>query len=175
MEWPSRKLLKFFEWSLGVLLGGVWLLHRHDGTDHVDATTRPLGLRGVLCEVRCDWSALKQLFDFPMWNHSSYKETVAGRAEIGDVQLLSQRHSHQARQVRKHRPSSQDIRRDWHFQIPSRPRQHQDNFPNPEVAGVDASESLATAWSIPSTSVTFPSPNLPISEGCAEEIPITRS
>ena len=91
-----QKIFEIFKWSLGVLLGGVWPLHRHDGTAHTDATSKkkagkPLGFRGVLCEVRCDWSALKQLFDFPMWNEKkfcwqcgvtreTYKETHLGAA-----------------------------------------------------------------------------------------------
>ena len=91
-----QKIFEIFKWSLGVLLGGIWPLHRHDGTEHEDATSYKkagwsLGLRGVLCEVRCDWSALKQLFDFPMWNESnfcwqcavtreSYRETHLGAA-----------------------------------------------------------------------------------------------
>ena len=47
--------------------------------------------------------------------------------------------------------------------------------PRPEANGVEGSESLAAPRPIPSTSVTFPSPDLPTSEGCAEKIPIARS
>ena len=53
-------------------MGGTWPAVRHDGSPHLDETSqkmagKPLGLRGLLVEVRCDWAALKEVWDFPSW------------------------------------------------------------------------------------------------------------
>ena len=70
-------IFEVFRWSLEVLLGDVWPLTRHDGTAHTDAASKrkagqSLGLRGLLAEIRCDWAALKEIFNFPAWSEKKF-------------------------------------------------------------------------------------------------------
>ena len=58
-------------------MGGTWPLFRRDGSPHVDKTSKkmagkPLGFRGLLSEIRCDWAALKEVWDFPSWRSSHF-------------------------------------------------------------------------------------------------------
>ena len=68
--------------------------------------------------------------------------SVAGKAEIYNIQLLPQRHRQQGRQGQKYHSFYQDIRRDWHSRNPSSLKPGQ--FPKPEATGVDTPQSLAT-------------------------------
>ena len=68
-------LLEIVAWSLQCLLTGHMPSARHDGSSfHAEKDRRrlrqagkPIGCRGVLCELRADWACLKQTFRFPGW------------------------------------------------------------------------------------------------------------
>ena len=68
-------VFEVLSWSFRCLAVGVHPSQRHDGSawTQSDAKRRraaatSIGISGVLCEVRGDWSMLKQVFRFPAWN-----------------------------------------------------------------------------------------------------------
>ena len=66
-------ILEVLSWSLRCMSAGVYPTVRHDGSawrpeDKARALLRgSLGARGLLCQIRGDWSWYKQVFDFPSW------------------------------------------------------------------------------------------------------------
>ena len=71
------KLFELWHWSMEAMFAGTWPMCRHDGSPHVDPTSKKkagtsLGLRGLMCEVRCDWAALKEVFNFPSWREQHF-------------------------------------------------------------------------------------------------------
>lgn len=68
-------ILAVLAWSLQHCATGAFPKCRHDGTpwsssDHNRAknSSKTLGLKACLCEVRGDWAFLKECFGFPAWN-----------------------------------------------------------------------------------------------------------
>ena len=70
-------LYSVLAWSFDCLIRGVNPRVRHDGspwrqTDKARARAagKPLGCKGCVVEVRCDWACLKETFRFPGWNEN---------------------------------------------------------------------------------------------------------
>ena len=68
-------ILNVIRWSLTCCYRGEWPLRRHDGEpfgngDHHRRKRAgdAIGARGLLVEIRGDWSFFKSRFSFPQWN-----------------------------------------------------------------------------------------------------------
>ena len=71
-------ILTVVAWSLGQLLAGVHPKTRHDGSPwsasdnwRAKLSSKPLGIHGLLVEIRGDWKFYKETFQFPGWNTKS--------------------------------------------------------------------------------------------------------
>ena len=68
-------ILQVITWSFRCLASGLMPDARHDGAAWFDsdggrkkAAGGPLGVRGILAEVRGDWACFKSTFRLPAWN-----------------------------------------------------------------------------------------------------------
>ena len=66
-------------WSFGCLMVGQFPSCRHDGSPfgsldsyRAKRKLQPLGLKACLAEVRADWSAYKDILDFPSWSSTGH-------------------------------------------------------------------------------------------------------
>ena len=66
-------------WSFGCLMVGQFPSFRHDGAEFglEDAYRKKrklqfIGLKGCLAELRADWSAYKEILDFPSWSSKGH-------------------------------------------------------------------------------------------------------
>ena len=73
----TNKMIEVLCWSFRHLAAGKFPTSRHDGEPwkaedmgRSQQAGRPLGARGLLCQVRVDWAWYKQIFDFPSWGAS---------------------------------------------------------------------------------------------------------
>ena len=73
----TDRILEVLCWSFRCLVAGKYPDTRHDGTPWNDSDktraklTGDIGARGMLCQVRGDWSWYKQMFNFPSWSSAS--------------------------------------------------------------------------------------------------------
>jgi hypothetical protein len=91
-------IFKVMVWSMEALASGTWPAARHDGapwTSHDKArkknASKPLQIRGVLCEVRGDWSMYSSLFRLGGWSkkdHGCWKCDCT-KADIFDFSLTA--------------------------------------------------------------------------------------
>ena len=70
-----HQLLAVFPWSMQCLFKGLFPSKRHDGeawnsldSDRAKKADQNLGLKALLCQVRGDWKAFKEVFGLPGWH-----------------------------------------------------------------------------------------------------------
>ena len=98
-----RDILSVITWSMKHLAAGRFPATRNDGASFSKPqdrerrkwTTKPIGISGILVEVRGDWLMYKTVFNFPGWNEKGnfcYK-CQAGKSNMRDCSSSAKWHS----------------------------------------------------------------------------------